>query len=419
MNRILLTVGAALGLLCQASTAEAIIASVKSTGMAATAVAYPQDALTAAYNPAGNAEIGNRLDMGITWAHDRGRATIRGNQAPPFIGTVNGSFNGYKTANFYSPDFGVNKTFGDDCQYAIGFLVYNRNQSKTTYNTAFPLIGTSHLGLEYVHEQLGPVFAWKVHDCFNVGVSLNYNIQRLKVNGVQNFDNAFRSKYPGHVTNRGYSYSSALGVTIGAQWKILPELTIGGVYQPETKMRRFKKYKGFIAQKGKFNIPERWLVGIAWRFMPCATLAFDVEHNRWRHIKALHNSLLNGDQIELLGSKKGPGFGWRNQTFYRVGVDFAVTDNLIVRAGFRHVNAPIPKKETVVNQLTLDTVRDVITAGATYMFDECYEVSSFFAWGLRHHISGKNSIPNTPFGGGEANLKQQKYALGISLGLNY
>lgn len=414
MNRILLTLGAALGFLCHASTAHAIIASVKSTGMAATAVAYPQDALCAAYNPAGNAEIGDRLDFGITWAHDRGRATIRGNRLP----IANGSFDGYKTKNFYSPDFGINKTFGCDCQYAVGFLVYNRNQSKTTYNTPFPLIGTSNLGLEYVHEELGPVFAWKVHDCLSLGLSVNINIQRLKVNGVQNFDNPVRSRFPGKVTNRGYSYSSGVGFTVGAQWHVYPTITLGLAYQNKTDMRRFKKYKGFIADRGSFDIPERWFAGIAWRVVDCVTLAFDVQHDRWSRIRALHNSLLDDGVLHQLGSKNGPGFGWVDQTFYRVGIDYAVSECLIVRAGYRHVNTPIRRSQTVVNQLTLDTLRDVVTVGATYMFNECYEASTFFAWGFRHKVSGRNSIPVT-FGGGESDLKQQKYALGISFGWNY
>lgn len=415
MNRILLTVGAALGLLCQTSTAHAVIASIKSTGMAATAVAYPQDALCAAFNPAGNAEIGDRLDFGVTWSHDRGRAYVSGNRLP----AANGSFNAYKTANFYSPDFGVNKTFGCDCQYSVGFITFNRDQSKTTYNTAFPLIGTTHLGLEYVHEQLGPVFAWKIHDCLSIGLSVDIHIQRIKVNGVQNFDNPLFSANPGHVTNRGYSYSSGCGVTIGAQWHVLPCLTIGAAYQPQTSMRKFKKYDGFIAQDGKFNIPQRWFAGIAWRFLPCATIAFDIEHDRWTDINALHNPLLDNGQLNQLGSRHGPGFGWRSQTYYRVGIDYALTENIIVRAGYRHVNSPIRRSQTVVNQLTLDTVRDAVTVGGTYIINDCYEASTFFAWGFRHRINGKNSIPGFPFGGGEADLKQQKYALGVSFGWNY
>ncbi|MGK5595161.1 MAG: OmpP1/FadL family transporter [Parachlamydiaceae bacterium] len=419
MNRILLTFGAVLGILCQTSNAEALIASVKATGMAATCVAYPQDALVGAYNPAGHAEIGNRVDAGLTWAHYRGRSIIRDNQAPSFIGKVNGSFNGYRTNEFFSPDFGINKTFGNDCQFAVGFIVFNRSHSKTTYATNFPLIGTSKMGLEYIHEQISPVFAWKIHDCFNIGISLNYHVQRLKVNGIENFDNPLRSRYPGKVTNRGYNYSSGVGCTIGAQWYILPELSVGASYQPKTHMRRFKKYEGFLANRGRFDIPERWLVGLAWRFADCATIAFDVENDRWSHIRALNNPLLSEGVIKPLGSKNGVGFGWKDQTFYRIGVDYALTENLVIRTGFRHANSPIKKSQTVVNQLTLDTVTDVATFGATYAFNECFELSSFFAWGIRHRINGHHSIPEHTFGGGNASVKQQFYAFGASFGWNY
>ena len=43
---------------------EALLASVKTTGMAATGVAYPQDSLATAFNPAGMADVGDRIDMG-------------------------------------------------------------------------------------------------------------------------------------------------------------------------------------------------------------------------------------------------------------------------------------------------------------------------------------------------------------------
>ena len=81
LNRLLIALGAFIALLCQSSTAEALIADIKGTGMAAAVTAYPQSTLSSAYNPAGLVEIGNRIDIGTTWAHYRGTraftATLR------------------------------------------------------------------------------------------------------------------------------------------------------------------------------------------------------------------------------------------------------------------------------------------------------------------------------------------------------
>lgn len=405
---------------CFTAPAEALLASVKSFGMAGTAVAYPQDALAGAFNPAGHVDVDDRVDLGITWARDRGHCRIKGNLVP---GT-DGKYNGYRTRDFYTPDFGINKRFGEEGEWAIGLLVYNRSFSKTTYKKPFALLGRTAPGLEYVHQTISPVLAYRINECHQVGITLNYMIQRIKADGMENFDNPLRSAAPGRVTNRGYNYSQGLGITLGWQWHLHPDVTLGLTYQPETSMRRFKKYRGFLASNGRFNIPTVYSGGIAWRFMPCAVVAFDVQHYSWKQIKALHNSLLNDGRLELLGSSNGPGFGWKSQTFYRVGVEYALSDEWTVRAGFRHVNMPIRSSQTVVNQLTLETAEDFLTLGTTYQVSECAEVSAMFAYGFSKTLKGKGSIPpGSPlrggFGGGEADLQQNKFAFGLSLGFNY
>ncbi len=55
----------------QSATAEAIYASVKATGMAATCVAYPLDTLVVAYNPAGITDVGDRIDLEGGWVHSK------------------------------------------------------------------------------------------------------------------------------------------------------------------------------------------------------------------------------------------------------------------------------------------------------------------------------------------------------------
>lgn len=426
LNRLcLITLGSFVGFLSLSTSAEAILASVKTFGMAATGVAYPQDALAAAFNPAGHVEIGDRVDFGNTFSQYRGHSKIKGNIIPPFLigGPVNGTYNGYKTNSINTPDFGINKRLGCECEWAIGLVAYNRNFSKTRYNKPFLLLGNKPAGLEYVHETISPVIAYKINDSHNIGISINCNIQRLKVNGIENFANPFRSVSPNNVTDKGYDYSTGWGVTFGWQWHITPTLTFGLTYQPETPMPKFHKYKGFLAQKGRFNIPTFYSAGIAWRFVECATIAFDVQRYEWKQIRALHNDLIHDGVLEKLGSKNGPGFGWKNQTFYRVGVDWAICESWIVRAGYRYGNSPIRRSQTVVNQLTLETVESFVTCGATYIINECNELSAFFAYGFQHGIKGKNSIPpGLPprgFGGGEADLTQQQYAVGFSYGFEY
>lgn len=446
------TLGTMAGLLAMTSQAEAVVASIKATGMAAVGVAYPQDALAPAFNPAGAVEICDRLDAGLTYGYTNGHSRVKGNalDSNPVIHAilgenVNGKFNAFhRSHNIVTPDFGINKRLGCDNEYAIGLVVYNRNYQKTTYKNPFVLFGTSPAGLEYLHETISPSFAWKINDCFNVGITVNYMVERIKVNGLQKLDRTPTSFTPpatpgnplgtihlGHVTNRGYNYAQGVSFTIGGLWHILPNLSVGATYQPKTSMTKLGKYDGFLAgTHGRLDVPAMYSAGIAWQWCCESTVALDVQHYAWNEIRALHNPLLHDGEVQLLGSKHGPGFGFKSQTFIRFGIDYRLDDCWTVRAGYRWGNTPIRRSQTVVNQLSVDCVESFLTLGASYQLNECNEISGFFAYGFEHTVKGKDSIPVgvpfvTPisgpfgFGGGESDLTESKLAVGLSWGWNY
>lgn len=396
----------------QSSSAEAIFASVKSTGMAATCVAYPLDTLVVAYNPAGLADICDRVDGEAAWVRSRGHLEVEGNPVPG----VNGTRNGFRTKNAYAGNFGISKQL--PCDMTVGLALYNRDYQKTTYNTPLILFGTTNAGLEYVHEVLCGTWAIKICDRWNFGISANYHVQRLKVNGLQNFDNALFSSNPGNVTNRGYSYAQGWNGSVGFRGQVTDDLSIGVAYSPKAHMKRFNKYSGFIAGRGRLNVPQKVNAGIAYQVMPCLVVAFDFEWYNWKQVKGLSNPLLDGGVLNDLGLSNGPGFGFRDQYFYRVGADWRINECWTVRAGFRHANTPVRRSQTAVNALSLDCVEDFVTVGATWDFNCCHEFSFVFAWGFDKKVNGSNSIP-AGFGGGEANLKEQKYLLGLAWGWKY
>lgn len=401
--------------LCASINLHAVVLSAKSLGMAGTGVAYAQDALAAGLNPAGASDIGNRFDLGATWVHFHGKTVTKGNLNPLVNGSVNGFYN---SRNVITPDFGLNYNF--DCNWSAGIVSYNRNYLKTTYEKPNLLLSRTGKkpGLEYMHQTVSPYVAYK-YGCMSFGVSVNWMIQRIKINGLQNFANARLSRYPNYVTNEGYNYSNGIGFTFGWLWHFNDCFSLGLTFQPETKMSRFGKYKGLLARAGKFNIPQKIGAGISWRFVPCATFTFDVENIRWNHIQAIHNKLLNDEgELNLLGASNGPGFGWRNQTYFRFGLDYAWNDDLTLRCGFRHATELVRKSQTAINVLTLETVQDLITLGATYRIGCSDEISAFYVQGFDKQVKGRASIP-VFLGGGNANLKEGLFALGLSWGHDF
>jgi long-chain fatty acid transport protein len=431
-RKLIAGLGIAAALCGWSSTAEALLAGIKVTGMAATTTAYPQDSFVAAYNPAGLAFIENRVDMGAAWDQTGQYATIVGNDNP----AVNGSYSGDRTKDTYLAEFGFKRDIG--CNLSAGLVLYNRNFVKTTYNTAFPLFGTSNLGLEYLNETLAPSIAWRFWNNHSIGLSVNFQFQRVKNNGLERLDIGLPPPLPGFtvapgfLTCNNYNWSSGVGVTIGYYGRLFcDKLGIGCAYTPRTYMQHFRRYRGFFANGGQFDLPQRLIAGFAYKWIPCSTIAFDVEWVDWAQITALSNPLrvTEGffEEESRLGGTHGTGFGFKSQTFYRVGIDYRF-GNFTVRTGYRYANAPIDRDQTATNILLLDTVKQFWTVGGTYEFDCQNEISFFYAIGFKNKINGQNSIPegsspdiNTPpstwgFGGGEANISQQKRVLGISLG---
>ena len=400
------------------STAEAIFASVKSTGMAATSISHPLDSMSAAYNPAGIASVGDRFDVELGWVHDTGHATVVGNQAPiPPPLTINGTTNGMRTKCVYPVAFGISKTWNVNCDWDIagGLIMYNRNYQKTTYSRVLPLFGTSKPGLEYLNQTISTTVAIKWRDTHTIAISANCQLERLKVNGLQQFDIIQRSEFPGHVTNRGYGYANGWGFTVGYFGQLTDCLSVGATYQPQTKMSRIEKYKGFLANHGRLDVPRKIGAGIAYRILPCLVAAFDVEHIHWKPVRALSNNFPNE---ERLGGKLGSGFGFKDQWYYRGGLEWQINDAFAARIGFRHANTPIKRSQTAVNALSLDNVEDFLTVGGTWAFNPCNEFSIVYGYGFEKTIHGKNSIP-AAFGGGEVTIHEQKYALAIAWGAKF
>lgn len=414
-----ITLVALLAMCATTGTISAFIAGSKAAGMAATGIAYPQDAFAGAYNPAGSVSVGDRFDLGFAWLRNQGHAKVKVKHPPGIKGT-NGTFNAFRSPNLYDIDLGINKNLsstlcGTTFDWSLGLVIYNRDIQKTTYNKPLPLLGKTKLGLEYVHETISPLVSLQLTEAHAIGISLDVHIQRLKVGGLQAFALPIFSDSASNVTNKGYAYSSGVGVTFGWKWQAYDDLTFGVTYRTKASMSKLHKYKGFIPQHGLLDLPERWGIGLAYQFLSCATFTFDFEWINWQEIRALHNPILHNGKLEKMGSSNGPGFGFRNQTIYRFGVDYAFSESWIFRAGFRHGNTFVRKSETAINTLLCDTIENIATVGLTYTFNTCNEISIFYAHGFKNSIRGKHSIPED-FGSGNVNLTQSNNSLGVTWG---
>lgn len=402
---------------------SAFFASVKGAGMAVTGIAFPQDSETGAYNPAAISWVGSRVDLGTTPIYTRGLTTVRGNAIP----SLNESLNPYNKHWVFNPHFGVTKDF---CfctsKLTAGFVVYNgADLVYCKYNKAIPLLGQSPVRLSYYQEVFAPMMSVKLNECLSVGIACNVFVQRFKLNGLENFDREENSVAPGFVTNNGPSVGYGVGFQVGALADLGKGIKAGFTFAPQTAITRFKRYVGFVANRGKFDAPCKVGGGISARITEDLTFAFDVVWEGWNRVNALHNPFHYPSETfeERLGGDNGSGFAWRDRTFYRGGFNYQATDKLALRAGFRHARTSIPNNTTATNLLVLETIENFIAVGATLKLSECIEGSVFYGHGFTHTIHGENSVPPglppAGLGGGEIDITQGRDAFGFSLGIMY
>lgn len=377
---------------------------VKSQGAGGVGIALPQDTLAIASNPAGLSAIGNRIDVGATWFRPIREAEIQGHPMP-----INGTYEANETKNFIIPEFGYSHVIMPET--TVGVAVYGHGGMNTDYEKPVPLFGNSRLGMDLAQLFIAPTVAYKVTPTQSVGISLNLAYQHFKARGLQNFANPMFSGSPDNVTGKGYDHSYGAGIHLGWQGQVSDNVTLGAHYKSKTYMTKFDKYKGLFANQGDFDIPSSYGAGISVKATPKLTIAADVERINYSDVDSVGNSLANFFTAQL-GSNNGAGFGWKDSTVYKLGVIYAATDNLTLRAGYNHINQPIPSSQTLFNIIAPGVVENHATLGLTWTFENKSELSFSYFHAFEHKVHGHGSIP-AAFGGGEANLKMYQDAIGV------
>lgn len=443
-------------------------AGVKSLGMASACVAHPVDAFAGVSNPAALTLLSDRLDLGGIWVQSYQRATLRDLPAYPDEvaelysiqpALFNRSYDGAEGSNSFLPEVAAVKGLSfsrslGQLQIAAAFAFYNHSGLKSRYEIPFPFFGDSPMGFELLRGTAALQLALRLYRMHSFGLSANYNLQRLKINGLEKFCNSYFSLSPSHCSDRGYNYSNGGGITVGylfewSCWKF------GASWHPKAKMKKFKKYRGFIADRGCCDLPETLRAGFSYQPISCVTFAFDYEYICWREVAQWRNSpfpnlfFSDSDSRFLFGAPRGPGFGFSNQSIYRFGVECEIDPCCTLRVGFRHENSPLEERYTLLNMLSLDCMENIVTFGGSWKINRCNEVSLFYGVGMTKKVRGNRSIPaempqptpndappytgreNIPINvlvndegsdltderaGGEVDLKQRKFALGIAWG---
>ncbi len=385
---------------------------MKAKGMGGAGIAYGQDGLAAATNPANMVRVGNRVDFGLdVFIPDRKTEVVDNGGAGNKV-----TYDPNADDIFFIPEFGYNQMISNTMSFGIS--VFGNGGMNTSYKKPIALFGSTNAGVNLEQLFISPTFSMKLNDKHSFGVALNLIYQTFEAKGLENFDNTTFSSAPGSVTNNGKDTSTGFSLRLGWTGEITDKVTLGATYQNKGNMSKFDKYKGLFADQGDLDIPETYGVGIKIKATPKVNVAFDITQINYSEVNSISNPLLPNLSSSALGNSDGAGFAWKDMTVYKLGVDWQTSNNLVLRAGYNHGSQPIPNGETFFNLLAPGVVEDHITAGATWTLQNQSELTFSFLYAMENTVSGSNSIPAS-FGGGEANLTMSQMSLGVAYGWKF
>jgi long-chain fatty acid transport protein len=342
-----------------------------SRGMGGVSYAMHDNSISAATNPAatGLLEGAGRVDMNGT--------VFNPSRSTECCLAPNGVKSG---ANwFLIPAMGGAYRFNR--KLSVGFTAVGSGGGLTRYNENF-FGGDATLGVALLSAVMSPVLSYRVTKDQSIGFSPVFMAQQFRAYGLQPFIQFSKDKE--NVTNRGNDYNYGGGVRLGYQGRFLKDrVSIGAAWQSRLYMTKLDKYRGLFAENGSLDGVENFGAGIVIRPLDRFSIAFDVQRYLNSDIKAIGNRSLPisvaEDSPNNLGRDDGPGFGWQDQTVYKLGLKFEYNPKWTFRAGFNYGKSPVRDDpgdgELEFNALAPAVVEKHITGGFTYRINKSSEVN--------------------------------------------
>lgn len=391
----------------------------KSRGAGGVAIAMPQDSIAGAVNPATISFVDSRADIG----------------ADIFVPTAEVELGGMREdsrANLFAMP-AAGGVYGFNRKVSIGFSAvpyagggsrYNFN----LYNAQPPASNTdATLGVQLMVMQMNPTVSYKINKQNSIGASLVFSIQTFRAFGLNYFETFTQSFLDNggtvtNLTNNGNDWSYGAGTRIGWMGNFMDKkLSLGAVYSSKVFMTKFDKYSDLFADHGDLDTPANMGVGISYKFTPKLTLGMDVTYTFYEDVPAIGNASAqtgpgsiypNADETHRLGNPEGLGFGWENQTIYKLGAVYDYNDTWTFRAGWNYGKSPIDESngEVLMSMMAPAVTQNHLTLGATYSPSKRTEWSFSYVHAFEFEQRGPTYIGNT----GELSMYQD--SVGISFG---
>ena len=149
------------------------------------------------------------------------------------------------------------------------------------------------------------------------------------------------------------------------------------------------------AVKNKF--PQEVRAGVSWKFHPRWRAALQLDWIDWADaFHTLPVSLSNGNNPAVngvLGSsfQDNIPLNWKSEFVYRVGLEYAVMENLFLRCGYSYGHSPVP--DSTLTPMTAAITEHTITAGVGYRWGRCeFDLAYQYDLPVTQHIGNSGLL---------------------------
>ena len=397
-------------------------------GMGGAVTSNPGSAMTAITNPAGSAAIGSRADFSME--------AFMPDRSWDFSAT-GGDKDDSEVSMYGVPALGWTAPTSDGSDMYFGGGMYGTSGMGVDYATTTftPAMGGVNLdGYSQIQFwQMAPTLAWSVNEKMKVGAALNIDYQSV---GFQQRMNVGGARFMNFNLNRQAS-AFGYGLTFGMLYDVNDMVTLGASYKSKQNFQdlEYQLRAGDIqqfpnggggtvtSQDGTYEMdldyPQQLAAGLTVRPNDRLNVSLDVKWIEW-------SDTMESLSVDGNFNVAGPGPneaaldpGWDDQVVYAIGMNYAATDALTLRAGYNYSESPI-ESEDVFSNLVLPAVTEShLTLGGTYEINNRWDVSFAFMKAFDNDVDGEGDVPQAyqatfgPDSNANIELEEESYSFNI------
>ena len=403
----------------------------KAKGMGGAGISVQMDSLSAATNPATIAGMANRFDIGVDIFNPNVTSQL-GSVSSDSEASVNGM--GLDSI-FILPSMAGTYRFSEKVTFGLavvpvgggGTKFYTNFYEAAAAGDANAPGVSSQLGIDYTVGEIVSTLAIQINEHHSFGISLLVGIARFEAYGLSLFDPFTQTQgTTERFTDQGKDWSLGTGGRIGWLSKF-GKFSVGAQYTTKVYMNEFDLYSELFAESGKMDVPANAGIGISYLATPALLIAFDVTRTFYEDTPSIANLGPNlagdpdgplGDESRRLGLPDGLGFGWPDQTVYKIGAEYNINEKWIARAGWNYAESPIDEnREIIMNLVAPATVEHHLTLGGTYNISTDMEINVSYVHAYWNQQCGPTYISDD--GSNLGCLEMDQDTIGASFSMKY